>query len=183
MTTRPESKPGPTPIVLTGFTWDATTNTATWAPDTPAKRVLDALSIGASWAHAATYARLNQATPRQWNTRGRSAFANFDGIDSFAATDPDQETLAYVAFHVLASAARGAPVVGALEQIDRARRAGDWKAAAHMLKILPGAKDYRPTLEVSGPDGEAIPVEVRAANIAAAARSYQGDTAPDEADE
>ena len=174
---RPNRLPGPAPIVLEGFT--LTDNEPSWTPGTRPHRALAALGIGASWDHAAAYAELHRDTPRLWNNRGQTLLAKHESFAAYLDTDPDHESIAYVAFYFAAQRARQAPVTGALEQIDRARRAGDWKAAAHMLKILPGAKEFRPTLEVSGPDGDAIPVEVRAANIAAAARSYQSDDVDD----
>lgn len=157
---------GPAPLVLRGFTFtpptDTAPGTATWAPKSPGAEVLAALAVGASWAHAAHYAHLHEETPARWNNRGALALADHDNLDALHATNPDPETLAYAAFHVAAAEARITPVVGALDQIDRARRGGDWKAGAHQLKVLPQARDYRETTrqEVTGEDGGPVRADI-----------------------
>lgn len=174
---------GPAPLVLRGFTWtpptDTTPGTATWAPKSPGAEVLAALAVGASWAHAAHYAHLHEETPSRWNNRGAIALADHDNLDALHATGPDPETLAYAAFHVAASEARITPVVGALDQIDRARRGGDWKAGAHQLKVLPQARDYRETTrtEVTGAGGGPVDVDVRADAIREALEAFQAEGA------
>lgn len=163
--TDPTSRPGPKPLILRGFTYTAPTDPASsgawnWTPKTPAAEVLAALAIGATWEHAASFALLHHATPRAWNARGEAALGDHPDLDHLAASGADPELVAYAAFHVAANDARSAPVVGALESIDRARRGGDWKAGAHVLKVLPQARDYRETSrhEVTGEDGEPVRV-------------------------
>lgn len=164
---RPGKLPGPAPLVLQGFTWNPPSETqpagvARWAAKSPAAEVLAALGIGATWEHAAHYARLHEATPRQWNSRGDVALGEDANLAVLVASGADRETLAYAAFAVAAAEARGAPVLGALEQIDRARRAGDWKAGAHMLRVLPQARPYVEVhrQEVTGSEGGAVEVDV-----------------------
>lgn len=164
-TTTAPGKRGPAPLVLRGFTWtpgtDTTDGIAAWAPKTPAAEALAALSVGATWEDAARYARLHHATVRQWNARGEVALGDYPTLDHVHATGPDPETMAYAAFHVAAGEARGAPVLGALQAIDRAR-ASDWRAGAHMLKVLPQAKDYRETTKTqhTGADDGPIGVDI-----------------------
>lgn len=144
--------PGPSPKVLIGFRYDppgaiaGTTPTpegmAAFAPDSPAGRLLTALAMGCTWTDASALARLHPETARQWNTRGQEALSTHESIDALHATDPVPETLAYAAFHLLAAEARAQPVGTALGQIIRASD-DDWRAAAHVLKVLPQARDYR----------------------------------------
>lgn len=143
-TTRATSRPGPDPLVLRTFNPHPTNppDLDWWQLESPAGQVLAALAIGATWYHASEYARLHERTALGWNTRGAELFADHDDFHAYAASAPDDEHRAYVAFHLAAAAARTAPVVGALQTIDRARKAGDWKAAAHQLRVLPGAAPY-----------------------------------------
>lgn len=156
---RAAARPGPLPLVLTGFN----RATLTWASKSPALKVLSALRAGATWELAARTAKLNQATPREWNTRGADVLANLPNEGATLADDVPDETVAYLAFHLEAEAARVGTVVGALRTIDRASRRGDVRAATEVLKRHPDAKPYRPDprLELTGPEGGPIPVTVR----------------------
>lgn len=165
-----EAKPGPISLVARGFTYDPATGFASWSPKSYAAEVLAALSIGATIEHAAGYAKVAQQTPRNWILRGRAAFGGHETLEAYAATEPDAESLAYAAFFLASSNAMGSPVVGALDQIDRARRAGEWRAGLALLKILPQARPYTETVkaEISGPDGGPfeVTVEERAQSLA-----------------
>lgn len=193
-------KHGPAPYVVRGFTWTPpdgdTPGEATWSPRSPAGAVLAALAIGATWEHAAAYARLHADTAPGWNNRGTTLLGSHASLDHFAATAPTVEDLAMAAFAVAATEARGAPVVGALESIDRARKAGDLRGAVLQLKHLPQAAPYRETTrhEVTGRDGGPLEVttEERAERLAADAALFlagkqtqgpaQGEQAPGPAD-
>ena len=162
--TRATSRPGPDPLVLRGFTPRPTgaPDPGWWHPDSPAGQVLGALSIGASWYHASHFARLHERTAIGWNARGAELLGQHLDFESYAPTAPDDEHRAYVAFHLVAAAARVSPVAGALQTIDRARKAGDWRAAAHMLRVLPQARDYTEVSrqEIAGPDDGPVRVDV-----------------------
>lgn len=141
---RATSRPGPDPLVLRTFKPgpDGIPDPTWWSTDSPAGQVLAALAIGATWYHASHFARLHERTALAWNTRGQELLADHDDYASYADSAPDDEHRAYAAFALAAAAARHAPVVGALQTIDRARKAGDWKAAAHQLRVLPAAAPY-----------------------------------------
>lgn len=177
-------KHGPAPYVVRGFTWSPPTadteGIASWPPRSPAGAVLAALAIGATWEHAAAYARLHADTAPGWNNRGTELLAGHPSLDAYAATNPTTEDLAMAAFAVAAAEARGAPVVAALESIDRARKAGDLRGAVLQLKHLPQAAPYRETTrhEVTGAGGGPVDLDVRADAIREALealRSEEGD--------
>lgn len=156
---RAEGRPGPLPLVLQGFD----RATCTWRSKSPALKVLSALRAGATWELAAATAKVNQATPREWNTRGAEVVKALPDEGATLADDVPDETVAYLAFHLEAEAAKIGTVVGALRTIDRASRKGDVRAATEVLKRHPDAKPYRPDprLELTGPEGGPIPVSVR----------------------
>lgn len=195
--TRPKGKPGPAPAVLRGFDrniiqaryQDDEIPPDPWTEHAPARRVLLCLRSGATWKLAADYARVSYDTVWRWNTRGQEAIAGTDDLMTFATNGTDDETLAMAAFHVLATQAFTMPGVGALNTITRSSQS-DWRASLALIRILPQMKaDYSEIqkLEHSGPDGEAIPVEVRAANLAAVLRNRQapveGDDEPGDDDQ
>lgn len=157
--------------------------TASWTPKSPGGRLLAALSIGATWAHAAHYAHLHESTGRTWNDRGQQLLGDHPSLDEYAATDPDPESLAYAAFAVAAADAMASPVVGALDEIDRARRRGDLKGAVLQLKHLPQASPYRETTrtEVTGAGGGPVDLDVRADAIREALEGFaaQRDEPPE----
>lgn len=156
---RPEGKPGPLPIVARSFQ----VTKGTWKSDSQPALVLSALRAGATWDLAAKVARLNQATPRDWNARGAEIAQQLDATGLELDESEPTETHAYLAFHRAAEEARATPVVNALMTIDRATRTGNVTAAEIVLKRHPDAKPYRPDtrLELSGPDGGAIPLSVK----------------------
>lgn len=187
--------PGPAPKVLLGFryhppgTVTSTTPTpegmATFTPDSPAGRLLTALTLGCTWADASALARLHPETARQWNARGAEALDIHEDLDTLHATDPTPEAMAYAAFHLMATDARTTPVRDALGHIIRAG-ADEWRAAAHVLKVLPQAKDYRETSRhVVGGDEEGGPVvfdlrETAAATMLQLARGFTTPPADDD---
>ena len=178
-------KHGPAPLVVRGFTYTPPASideegAAVWTPKSPAGRLLAALAIGATWEHAADYAHLHEATGRTWNDRGKKAIGEHPSLDEYAATDPTPEDLAYAAFAVAAAEARTSPVVGALDEIDRARRRGDIKAAAMQLKHLPQAGPYRETTrtEVTGANGGPVDIDVRADAIREALEGFKAEGEP-----
>jgi hypothetical protein len=136
-----------------------TPGTATWSHGTPARLLLDVLSVGATWEDAARYAQVADRTARAWNTAGATYLGDHDGLDSLHLTTPPLEHLALAAFHVLAAHARITPVRDALHQISTAG-GQDWRAAAHLLKVLPTATEYRERTrhEVTGEDGGPIDI-------------------------
>lgn len=180
---RAAGRPGPLPMILNGFDRTTLDWTATRGKPPPvALIVLATLRSGGTWDFAARMAKVHQATIREWNTRGAAILADLDPETTTLDPDTPDETAAYLAFHLEAEAARIGSVVAALSTIDRASRAGNLTAAEMILKRHPEAKPYRPDprLELSGPDGDAIPVEVRVAGLVAAARAFHTDDAPAE---
>lgn len=180
---RAKGRPGPTPLILIGFDRPS----LTWQPPRgrnpvppPALVVLGTLRSGGTWDLAARMAKLNQATPREWNARGAQILADLDGESLIPDDDTPDETAAYLAFHLEAESARAIPIVSAISTIDRAARGGNVTAAEILLKRHPDAKAYRPNprVEFSGPDGEPVPVEVRVAGLLAAARARLGTPDP-----
>lgn len=167
---RTAGRPGPLPVVLRGFDRKAVgdPDRTPWGEKAPATVVLAALRAGATWELAAKVAKLDQATPREWNTRGASILSGFPEEGASIADDTPDETVAYLAFHLEAEAARVGTVVSALVMIDRAaRNTTDARLAVQAAEIIlkrhPEAKPYRPDprLEVSGPDGGPIPLSLR----------------------
>lgn len=161
---RKAARPGPLPLVLKGFH----RGRLEWDGRCPANIVLAALRAGATWELAAKTAKLNQATPREWNTRGAEVLASLPDEGAELADDTPDETVAYLLFHLEAESARVGTVVAALSAIDRAaRQTKDQRlavtAAELILKRHPDAKPYRPDprLELTGPEGGPIPVTVR----------------------
>jgi hypothetical protein len=161
---RVASRPGPLPLVLKGFN----RRTLEWDGKVPAAIVLAALRAGATWDLAAKTAKLNQATPREWNTRGAEVLASLPDEGAELADDVPDETVAYLLFHLEAESARVGTVIAALSAIDRAaRQTKDQRlavtAAELILKRHPDAKPYRPDprLELTGPEGGPIPVTLR----------------------
>lgn len=156
---RAAGRPGPLPLVLQGFN----RATLSWSRGSKPHVVLRALRAGATWELAARVARLHQATPREWNTRGAEVLAQLptEGADLDPKT-PD-ETVAYLVFHLDAEAAKVGSVMTALHTIARASRQGNVTAATEVLKRHPDAKPYRPDprLELTGPEGGPIPISVR----------------------
>lgn len=179
--TRPQGKPGPAPAVLRGFDrniiqaryQDDEVPPDPWTEHAPARRVLLCLRSGATWKLAADYARISYDTVWRWNVQGQEAIAGHDDLMTYASTGVDDETLAKAAFHILATQAFTMPGVGALNTITRSSQS-DWRAGLALIRILPQMKaDYSEIqkLEHSGPDGEAISVEVRAAALTAKLRN------------
>lgn len=156
---RAAARPGPLPLVLEGFS----RKDLRWSPTCRAALVLAALRAGATWELSARIAKLNQATPREWNTRGQAILAELPHEGCELDPNTPDETVAYLAFHLEAEAAKVGTVVQALQTIDRASRMGNVTAATEVLKRHPDAKPYRPDprLELTGPEGGPIPITVR----------------------
>lgn len=187
---RPAGKPGPLALVAIGFTYTPPTDDDTlghplWTDRSPAGRLLKAMPAGLMLA--TQYAGLHHATVGKWIQRGQDLLAAADcepSLDSYAATNPPTESLAYVAFTLTYEAREAAPVVEAVLTIQRAATTSDAatvtteqiRAADVMLKRHPRAKAFRPDprLELTGAGGGPIEVSDRdgakAALAAAAAR-------------
>lgn len=157
--------PGPHPLVVRGFSYNppkgepgysnALPDGAAWTPASPAANILIVINAGGTMALAARAAGLHEATPRSWNSRGQDLLGDCPTIDDYAKVAPDLESLALAAFHVSAEAA-GADIV--YRSLDAIGRAKDWRAAAHLLRVLPQAKEYRETTraEITGANGGPI---------------------------
>lgn len=151
------SKPGPIPAVMVGFMPKA----LRWGPRSPAGIVLGHLATGVTWELAARAAHLHPATPRRWNSRGAEALGEHEDLTTALRATPDPEARACLVFHAYAEAARGEPVINALGQIVRAGKT-EWRAAAHALRVLPQASDFRERSrhEVTGEDGGPVRLDV-----------------------
>jgi len=88
--------------------------------------------------------------------------------------------VAYAAFHLAAGHARAVPILGALEEITRASTGGDWRAAAHLLRILPEARPYRPDprVEVTGAERPTFPTAADRELLAAVSGALDAADAP-----
>lgn len=165
---RRPGRPGPVPLVLRGFTYAPPTNDeeageAGWGPRSTGGRALAALAAYGEITTAAKYARVNQDTVRGWITRGTALLGDHPDLDTYAATNPAQDDLALAAFALAATSAIVRGPMYAADTITREART-DWRAAIALLKAHPHAKEWRPVaaLELSGPGGEPLAVDVRA---------------------
>lgn len=181
-------KPGPIPLLLRGFDrkmlrpkyLELDVPPDPWTENTPVARVLKARRCGATHSLAAAAARVHPYTVTTWISRGRDVIGEGQQLDELEANGLDDETLAAAAFAVLDDQAEAAPGVVALDGISRAA-ADEWRAGVALLRVLPATKrDYSEVqkLEHSGPDGDAIPVDARAAGLVEALRVFQAGAKP-----
>lgn len=151
-----------------------------WTENTPVARVLKARRCGATHGLAAAAARVHPYTVTTWISRGRDVIGDGQQLDELEATGLDDESLAAAAFCVLDEQAEAKPAVVALDGISRAAE-NEWRAGVALLRVLPGTKrDYSEIqkLEHSGPDGDPIPVDARAAGLVEALRVFQSGAKP-----
>ena len=115
-----------------------------------ADRIVSAVEVGVSWKDSAAAAGINEATLHRWRERGREGRAP------------------YRAFCERLDAAAARSVVAMQITVRQAASNGDWKAAAWFLERR-RPDDYAPRsktqVEVSGPQGAPIEVEVHSPSV------------------
>ena len=184
----PEPKrPGKPLMLLQGFRPQYVSSTSVepwWTEGSPAARLLAALRIGSTWELAGHYARMHEATGREWNSRGAAIMATVDSLEDLTEQEPDPEQLALAAFHVAALEARNEPTIRALETMTRSA-GSDWRAADRLIARLPKTREIYAEVhksEISGPGGgpiELAPAERVAALLERARAQREAGALPD----